>query len=207
LTFPAWVHPLAVSVAGTSLVVLIGTGTWALVSSIIRAIPSIPVVQAPKLPELPEVSGEASRINKILNRRQALEIQEGFFNLAVNELFYTENPEAQGRNLTSNAEDEPLRTEWYSTAEEFIDTLDSAKLSANARQRLGSYSQRDFDNWTRKAQAGELGDYTIEQLTQDTDKKFKQLFAEQSSGNLNQKTFGQIWYAIAADKVSQLEAK
>jgi serine/threonine-protein kinase len=59
--------------------------------------------------------------------------------------------------------------------------------------------------WQRQAQRGELGGYTMNQLSQQTDKTFNQLFPEQRSEKLNLQTFGQIWYAIFSDRASQLE--
>ena len=86
-----------------------------------------------------------------------------------------------------------------------LDKLEQAKLSSASRRKLGNYGSQDYDVWRRKAQAGQLGDYTISQLNTQTNQKFDRLFPGQRRGKLNQKTFGQIWYAIAADQVTKLQ--
>lgn len=76
------------------------------------------------------------------------------------------------------------------------------------RQRLGSYSEKDYEIWKRRAAAGEFGNYTIEQLNTQTNREFDRLFPKQRRGNEkpDPKTLGQIWYAIAAERVSKLES-
>jgi len=43
------------------------------------------------------------------------------------------------------------------------------------------------------------------QLVEQTDQRFYQLFPQQRGEKRNFQTFGQIWDAILADKVGQLE--
>lgn len=215
LPLPIWLRPFAVSLVSTSVVLLTLVGTWALVNAVVSAVTSItiPSISLPKIPELPNPQNpsgkkEASRIQQIINRRQELEIPEAFFTKAVDKIFYTKNPDAQGRPLTSNPEDAALRNDWYRIADDLLDKLEQAKLGTPARQKLGTYSGRDYDNWRRLMQTGRLGDYTIEQLTKDTNKKFDRLFPGQRRADekLDKQTFGQIWYAIAANQVSKLES-
>jgi serine/threonine-protein kinase len=144
-------------------------------------------------------------MNQLLSRRQGLGIPDAYFNNLVNEVFYTKYPEVRGRTLTLTSEDVALRKAWHNTAEDLLDKLEQAQLSATARRQLGSYAQRDYQTWQRQAQRGELGGYTMNQLSQQTDKTFNQLFPEQRSEKLNLQTFGQIWYAIFSDRASQLE--
>ncbi|MBW4561991.1 MAG: serine/threonine protein kinase [Mojavia pulchra JT2-VF2] len=206
---PAWIRPFALSMAGTALVGLIGAGSFALVNTIIRGIPTISL---PKLPSIsnpigkPDSDKGTSRISQILSRRQQMEIPEGFFIRMVDNLFYTKKPELQGRRLTSNPEDAALRDEWYGMAENLLQKLEQANLTTDARRKLGSYSQRNYDTWRRQARAGQFGKYTLNDLTKDTYEKFDRLFPGQPRGKLNQQTYGQIWYAIAADQVSKVES-
>ncbi|MBR8840475.1 MAG: serine/threonine protein kinase [Stigonema ocellatum SAG 48.90 = DSM 106950] len=210
---PAWLRPFALSLVGTSLVVLSFVGTWVVVNSLIRGVSSIslPKVSLPKIPDgtnspspsKPSENKETSRISQILSRRQQLEIPDGFFNVTVNDIFYTKNSGARGRSLTGNSEDTALRNEWLSIAEETLNKIEQSNLSTVARRKLGSYSRRDYETWRQQAQAGQLGDYTINQLTKDTNEKFDQMFPGQRRGKFNQQTLGQIWYAIAADQVSK----
>ena len=208
LPLPVWLRPFAVSLIGTTAVVLTFAGTWAVVNAIGRAVSSIsvPSISLPKLPggANPENKPANNKdISQIINRRQELEIPEGFFTRTVDNLFYTEKPELQGRTLTSNPEDNALRKEWYGVADNLLDKLEQAKLSSASRRKLGNYGSQDDEVWRRKAQAGQFGDYTISQLNRDTNQKFDRLFPGQRRGKLNQKTYGQIWYAIAADQVSK----
>lgn len=215
IALPVWIRPFAVSLGGTALVVLTGAGTWAVVNSVIRTITefTVPAISLPPIPGLPNplskpVSDRGTRdINQILRRRQQLEIPEVFFTQFVDNLFYTKNPELQGRSLTSNPADTALRNEWYGIAENLLNQIEQANLSTAARQKLGRYSSRDEAIWRQQARSGELGNYTIDQLNKDTNEKFDRLFPGQQRGKLNQRTFGQIWYAIAADQVSKVKRR
>ncbi|NER99938.1 MAG: serine/threonine protein kinase, partial [Symploca sp. SIO1B1] len=42
----------------------------------------------------------------------------------VNDLFYAQHPEIQGRSLTSQPEDAQLREDWYQIAEELLERLE-----------------------------------------------------------------------------------
>ncbi|MBD2208455.1 serine/threonine protein kinase [Nostoc linckia FACHB-104] len=206
---PVWLRPFIVSLGGTAAVGLIVAGTFAVVNGVIRAVSSISVPSIPSisLPIGQPVSDKGkSRTSDILSRRQQLEIPEGFFIRMVDNLFYTKHPELQGRSLTSSAEDARFREEWSGIAENLLQKLEQANLNSAARRKLGSYSQRDYDTWRRQASNGEFGNYTLNQLTKDTYAKFDRLFPGQQRGKLNQQTYGQIWYAIAADQVSKVKS-
>ncbi|WP_375477152.1 protein kinase [uncultured Nostoc sp.] len=211
-TFPVWIRPFVTSLGVTALVGL----TLAAGNAAIRAVTSItiPSISLPSLPQIPHFptgkpagdKGKNSDFQKIISRRQELEITEGFFILTVDDLFYTKKPELKGRSLTSKSEDAGLRDEWSGIADELLNKLEQANLSTAARQKLGNYSQKDYDTWRRQARSGQFGNYTIDQLTKDTNEKFDRLFPDQQRKKLNQQTFGQIWYAIAADRVSKVQS-
>jgi len=194
-----WFRPWAVRVAGAGLVVLIGTGAFTLVKSVILS------PQSMHLPQQAPSSSEKTRIDLLFHRRQALAIKPRFFNVLVNEQFYQSHPSARGRNLKNQPEDANLRQEWYTSAEELLDQIEQAQLSAAARGKLGSYSQQDYEIWHLKANRGQLGNYTMEQMEKQTDERFYQLFPQQRAETPKLKTFGQIWYAILSDKISQVE--
>ncbi len=219
LPLPVWLRPFAMSMVGTTVVALTFVGSWALVNAVIQGVSSItiPTITLPKFPDGSDSPAkpvsdpnnkEGTRINQILDRRAQLQVPEGFFNQIVNEIFYTNNPELKGRSLTSGSKDEALRKEWYTTAENLLQKIEQAQLSTDTRSQLGNYSRRNLQTWQQQAQAGEFGDYTIEQLQTETNRKFDRLFPGQRPRNakLDQNTFGQIWYAIAADQVSKLES-
>ncbi|MBN4001302.1 serine/threonine-protein kinase [Nostoc sp. LPT] len=214
-SFPVWIRPFVMSLGGTALVVLTGAGAWAVVNAVIKSVTSItiPSISLPQIPQFPNPSGKPagdkgknSDLQKIISRRQELEITEGFFIRTVDDLFYTKKPELKGRSLTSKPEDAGLRDEWSDIADDLLDKLEQANLSTAVRQKLGNYSQKDYDTWRRQARSGQFGNYTIDQLTKDTNEKFDRLFPTQQRKKLNQQTFGQIWYAIAADRVSKVQS-
>ncbi|WP_448266365.1 protein kinase domain-containing protein [Nostoc sp. DSM 114159] len=214
-SFPVWIRPFVMSLGGTALVVLTGAGAWAVVNAVIKSVTSItiPSISLPQIPQFPNPSGKPtgdkgknSDLQKIITRRQELEITEGFFIRTVDDLFYTKKPELKGRSLTSKPEDAGLRDEWSDIADNLLDKLEQADLSTAARRKLGNYSQKDYDTWRREARSGQFGNYTIDQLTKDTNEKFDRLFPDQQRKKLNQQTFGQIWYAIAADRVSKVQS-
>ncbi|MEH2124776.1 serine/threonine-protein kinase [Nostoc sp.] len=211
-TFPVWIRPFMMSLGGTALVGL----TLAAGNAAIRAVTSItiPSISLPSLPQIPHFptgkpagdKGKNSDLQKIISRRQELEITEGFFIRTVDDLFYTKKPELKGRSLTSKPEDAGLRDEWSDIADNLLDKLEQANLSTAVRRKLGNYSQKDYDTWRQQARSGQFGNYTIDQLTKDTNEKFDRLFPDQQRRKLNQQTFGQIWYAIAADRVSKVQS-
>lgn len=192
--------------AGTAFILLTAVAGWSVMNSVIRSMPLGSLGKSPDTaPITSPSSSEQNRTDKILSRRQDLQLSERFFNELVNELFYIQHPEVRGRSLTLNPEDAALREAWYSTAENLLDKLEQAQLSQATLRKLGSYVQRDYETWRRRANRGELGNYTIDQLTQQTDEKFYKLFPEQQGEQLNLETSGQIWYAIFSNKVNQLE--
>ncbi|BDI14667.1 hypothetical protein ANSO36C_04690 [Nostoc cf. commune SO-36] len=213
ISFPVWIRPFVMSLGGTALVVLTGAGAWAVVNAVIRGVTSItiPSISLPQIPQLPGgkpdgEKGKNSDLQKIINRRQELEITEGFFIPFVDNLFYTKKPQLKGRSLTSKPEDAGLRNEWSGIANDLLNKLEQANLSTASRRKLGKYTEQDYETWRRLARSGEFGKYTIDQLTKDTNEKFDRLFPDQQRNKLNQQTFGQIWYAIAADQVSNVRS-
>jgi serine/threonine-protein kinase len=195
----SWLRPWAVRIAGAGLVGFIGINALPLVNSMMRSIQLMPVqVRSPDTSH-----SSAEQIKKLLSRQQALKIKARFFNSLVDDSFHTKHPELQGRSLKPAPEDAALRSDWYNIADELLNKLEQAQLSTAARRKLGSYSQLDYEIWKEKVSLGQLGNYTIDQLREQTNQKFYQLFPQQRREKLNQKTFGQIWYAIAADKIRQ----
>jgi serine/threonine-protein kinase len=193
----SWLWPWVIKIAGVGLVGFIGMNAWAMVNSVLRSTHLLPVQVRTDKPHT------AEQTKKLLSRQQSLGIKARFFNTLVDDLFHTKHPELQGRSLKPAPKDAALRSDWYNIADELLNKLEQAQLSTAARRKLGSYSQQNYEIWKRQANSKRA--YTIEQLREQTDQKFYQLFPQQRREKLNQATFGQIWYAIAADKVSQLE--
>ncbi|MBD2727133.1 serine/threonine protein kinase [Nostoc sp. FACHB-892] len=210
ISWPVWIRPFVISLGGTALVGL----TLAAGNAVIRTVTSItiPTISLPEIPQFPNPigkpvsdKGKNSDLQEIVSRRQQLEITEGFFIPFVDNLFYTKKPELKGRSLTSKSEDAGLRDEWSGIADDLLNKIEQANLSTAARRKLGKYSQKDYETWRRQARSGQLGNYTIDQLNKYTNEKFDRLFPDQQRWKLNQQTFGQIWYAIAADQVSKVQ--
>lgn len=194
ITLPNYpqLRPLLVKAAYISVAGLIA---WVLVSKDVLKI-------TPPL-RSPVTVSTTARLQKLTTRRQALAINATFFTRLVDDAFHTKHPELNGRSLKANSTDSALRSEWFSTAEQLLDKLEQAQLTTDTRRRLGSYTQQIYETWLQQANQGKLGDYTIEELTAQTNRKFEQLFPQQRAKKLNLRTFGQIWYAIAADKVKK----
>ncbi|MDZ8110383.1 MAG: serine/threonine-protein kinase [Nostoc sp. DedQUE12a] len=214
-SLPVWIRPFVMSLGGTALVVLTGAGAWAVVNAVIRSVSSItiPSISLPQIPQLPNPSsqpvsdrGTNGNLQEIISRRQQLQIPEGFFTRFVDDSFYTKNSQLKGRSLTSKPEDARLRDEWYRIANELLTKVEQANLSTAARRKLGTYTAQDYERWRRQARAGQFGDYTINQLNKETNEKFDRLFPDQDRAKLNQQTFGQIWYAIAADRIDKVKS-
>ncbi|MEH2459459.1 serine/threonine-protein kinase [Nostoc sp.] len=211
ISWPVWIRPFVMSLGGTALVGL----TLAMGNAVIRSVSSItiPSISLPQIPQFPNPlakpvsdKGKNSDLHEINSRRQQLEITEGFFIPFVDNLFYTKKPELKGRSLTSKPEDAGLRDEWSGVAEDLLNKLEQADLSTAARRKLGKYTAQNYETWRRQARSGQFGNYTIDQLNKDTNEKFDRLFPGQQRGKLNQQTFGQIWYAIAADQLSKVQS-
>ncbi|HEY9603470.1 MAG TPA: serine/threonine-protein kinase [Allocoleopsis sp.] len=191
---------------GAGLIVVTGFASWAVMNSVMRSVSLGPLVERlpSTAPSNSPSSSEQNRTDNLLRRRQALAIPAGFFNKLVNDSFYGSHPELQGRSLTMSSDDAALRNEWYKIAEDLLDKLEQAQLSASARRQLGSYGQRDYQIWQRQVKQRQFGSNTIDQLKQQTDENFYQLFPQQRGKKLDLQTFGQIWYALFSDRVSQL---
>lgn len=202
--FGLWMLKLT---AGVGLVLVTGYAGLAVMGSVIRSLhlPSLGQLPRTTAPSNSPSSSESTQTDKLLSRRKNLGITAGFFNSLVNESFYANHSELNRRPLTSSSKDAALRNEWNKTALDFLDKLEQAQLSAAARQKLGGYVQQDYKIWQRQANRGQLGGYTIDQLSKQTDQKFYKLFPQQRGEKLDLQTFGQIWYAIFSDQVSQLE--
>ncbi|HLP91489.1 MAG TPA: serine/threonine-protein kinase [Nostocaceae cyanobacterium] len=212
LPLPAWLRPFAVSLVGTSVIALTAVGSFVLVNSVVRAITSINV----SLPQIPQInnpltqtdtkSDTGNNIKNLLSRRQQLAVPEAYFTRFVDVTFYSQNPQLQGRSLTGDPEDQALREQWSSIGHDFLNKIEQANLSAAARRKLGNYREQDYENWRRLARTGSLGDLNLQRLNEETNQQFDQLFPGQRPERLNLQTHGQIWYAIASDKVSKAQS-
>jgi len=152
---------------------------------------------------LPQFSqAEQDRKQSLNKRREALGVEAGFLSSLVNAAFYAKYPDRVGRQLTADAADTALRTEWDQLANQWLDQL--KPLSADARSRLGSYT--DADVQARQAAVNQLN-LSSRALNDLTDVKFFDLFPKQPRNQklLNQ-PIGQVWQAIAAEQLNAVKA-
>lgn len=180
-TFPSfgWLKPVALKVAGVGLLVFIALNAIPLLSSLKSLVPVI-TLSTP----VTEV-----QVANLVRRRQALKISSRFFNPTVNEAFYQKHPQLNRRSLKPAPEDADLRTDWYKIADDLLNKLDN--LTPAARSKLGNYPI----NQNRH------------NLKPEIERQFYQWFPQQQGKKINPYTYGQIWEAIAFDKVSQLERR
>ncbi len=80
-------------------------------------LPSLPISSQPSTPS----KSEEERQIKIYQRVKALKLNEGSFYRQVDELFYAQHPELNGRSLSNKSEDADLRKKWYDIAERLLE--------------------------------------------------------------------------------------
>lgn len=152
----------------------------------------------------PQLSAqEQQRKEALRQRRTALAIDYDFFVDLTNEAFWEQNPSLQGRRLGNGPEDEQLREKWDRVANQLLDKIEQAKLSQAARSNMGKYSKADRDRWKVEANKIYVGSRTLYDLA---DTAFVYLFPQQRGTNFINKPIGQVWHAIAFDKLKALQS-
>ncbi|WP_421657540.1 hypothetical protein [Leptothermofonsia sp. ETS-13] len=87
-------------------------------------------------------------------------------------------------------------------AQKLYDIL--AQLSPETRSKLGTYNLNNYDRWLQEL--GERGP-SSPRLDSLTNARFFQLFPELKDKELNPQTFGQIWFAIAEERLAVAKAQ
>ncbi len=174
-----WLKPIALKVVSAGLLVIVAVNALPLLNSLKSLVPAI----------TPTKPVTEAQVANLVRRRQALKIPLRFFNPTVNEAFYQKHPQLNRRSLKPTPEDADLRTDWYKIADDLLNKLDN--LTPAARRKLGNYPPNK----------------TGDNLKQQIDRQFYQWFPQQRGKKLNPNTYGQIWEAIAFDRVSQLEKR
>lgn len=147
-------------------------------------------------------AAEQDRKAALLARREQLGIESGFFNQLVNQAFYTQYPDYQGRTLTSNSEDAEMRAAWDDTATGLLDTL--SNFSSESRRQLGSYTRDDLRSWESQLEATDL---SSKDFRDSVDAEFLELFPNYQGKDLQGTPGGQLWYVLAADQFKDLQSK
>ena len=206
------------SLAGLALLIgMIGVGWWAgvkwLAPALRSKLPEIirstgnqakPIAQSnssnPKAPDFSQ--SEQSRKQQIQDRQAQLGIDSPFLVNLVNQSFYAKHPELNGQKLGTGAADARFRTEWDKLALQSLDQLQG--LSSEARSRLGQYTAANVRD--RQAAAAQLN-LSSRALNDLTDAQFFHWFpAVSRQGNLLNQAVGQVWQAIAVDKLQALRS-
>ena len=206
------------SLAGLALLIgMIGVGWWAgvkwLAPALRSKLPEIirstgnqakPIAQSnssnPKAPDFSQ--SEQSRKQQIQDRQAQLGIDSPFLVNLVNQSFYAKHPELNGQKLGTGAADARFRTEWDKLALQSLDQLQG--LSSEARSRLGQYTAANVRD--RQAAAAQLN-LSSRALNDLTDAQFFHWFpAVSRQGNLLNQAVGQVWQAIAVDKLKALRS-
>ncbi|MBP0022356.1 MAG: protein kinase [Cyanobacteria bacterium SBLK] len=147
--------------------------------------------------DLPE--SERQRKLALRQRRLQMAIDYEFFQALVREVVREKHPERKG--TPSNApEDAPWREIIDVTAEQLLDRLEN--LSGEARGRLGSYRRVDRDRWRREVNELNVSNRASVDLA---DAAFFLDFPEWKERDFLSKAIGQVWHAIALDRVKALQ--
>ncbi|MHC5675291.1 protein kinase domain-containing protein [Nostoc sp.] len=142
---------------------------------------------------------ERERKERLSDRRQQLGIDEKFYINLVNQVFWDRNPSLRGRTLNNGTEDESLRAEWDKTARELLEKL--APLSANTRQRLGTYTTAERDRWKLQVNKINVGSRSLSDLGEAA---FLSVFPEQRGKDFKSQPIGQVWYGFVSDRLSAI---
>lgn len=136
------------------------------------------------------------------DRAIELGVDWGYLSSLTDQLFFEQNPDRQGTQLTDQPADEPLRAEWYAIADDNLDLIE-ANLSTAARKRLGRYNPSDRDRWQRQVNQLYVSTNALYDLT---DARFNQLFPGRVKEGFVETPIDQIWLALAQDQVNALES-
>ena len=145
---------------------------------------------------------ERARKQKLRDRQQQLGINDNFYINLVNQVFWDKNPSLRRQTLSDEPDDESLRTQWDATAAELLEKM--ARLSSEARRRLGTYSKSDRDRWKVRVNNLNVSSRALYDLG---DAPFFQQFPQQIGKNFTNEPIGQIWHGFVADKLNAIIAR
>ncbi len=168
--------------------------------------PEEEIIPPPPAPEPVEPSvqfsaEEQNRKERLRDRIQQQGINYKFYTALVNQAFWDKYPSQSGRNLSSSPEDATLRTEWDNTADELLDKLEL--LNLEMRRSLGTYTAQDRDRWKVQVNKRYVSSRALYDLA---DAAFFKLFPEQRGKNFIKQPIGQVWHALAAEKLNAILA-
>jgi serine/threonine-protein kinase len=145
---------------------------------------------------------EQARKQALSDRTLELNVDRGYLTRLTDQLFFEQNPELKGAQLTDQPQDAALRAEWDAIATANLDLIE-ANLSAEARERLGRFNPADTDRWRRQANELNVSENALFDLA---DARFWQLFPDQRQGGFVETPVDQIWFGLAQDSLSALQS-
>ncbi|MGA7935342.1 MAG: protein kinase [Kovacikia sp.] len=135
------------------------------------------------------------------DRLRKLGVDNQLFTNLTDEVFYARYP--QFKDQKGGGKTEQGKAQWNETASSLMDKLET--LSPESRKKIGTYQRADYDQWlTALGEAGAKSSATLDALA---DGRFFKWFPGQKGKQLNPRTMGQVWYAIAADQVDAAKAR
>lgn len=145
---------------------------------------------------------EQARKQALAERTLALGVDRAYLTRLTDQLFFEQNPERLGRQLTDQPQDAALRAEWDAIANTNLDLLE-ANLSPKARAQLGRYTLADSQRWQQ--QVNELN-VSTDALDDLTDARFRQLLPNRERQSLMNTPIDQIWLGLAQDQLADLQS-
>lgn len=138
------------------------------------------------------------RKSKNMRRRSQLGIDHSFFQALVNQLFWQEYPQRQGKPLSKD--DREAQARWDELAGLTLDKL--SNLSEQARQNLGKYSQQDHSHFIQQANQLHLSSKALNDLAEG---EFLLLFPRQEIEISSPQPLVQVWLAVIFDLLTSLQ--
>ncbi|NCJ08394.1 protein kinase [Synechococcales cyanobacterium C] len=141
---------------------------------------------------------EQARKERLFQQIDSLQMSSGLFNRLVNEAFYLQYPNLQGRRLSNVAADAQERANWDAVAFQVLEILES--LTPDARDRLGTYSRTDLETWENQLKATRVNP---RRLYRDAERDVVRQLPMYRRQDLPKHLAHQLWYATVADRVTQ----
>jgi serine/threonine-protein kinase len=121
----------------------------------------------------------------------------------VGQIFTSQNPGKRTTNITDAA----TKAQLDSIAIQFAEKLDQAKLSTDARRRLGSFTAKDWENWRQTVNRKRLSTRALANLTDvryDAVTEFNARKLNLSFEKFLATPLGQLYQAISYDRVQEI---
>lgn len=153
-------------------------------------------------PPLVSDSADPDSSDSLESRATAAGIDPNFLIKLTDATFRERYPDQANRNLSNAAEDAEWRQIWSDLADEWLTKLPQI-LSPAARQKLGSYTADDRNQWKQTLNQLYVGSRSLFDLT---DAAFFHLFPEQRDQDFLNQPIGQIWHGLAVDQMQALQS-